>query len=145
AAPFDLTSLSATGPGVPVMQDVSSTQLAGANFRVSPNGTLIFVAGKDPFTRGKLYSVDAAGAKKPIHEELGRYESPHVSPDGKRLVYVQSNGKTNDLWVKDLERDTASRLTFLPGSCSYPAWTPDGKSIFFRYYGTDKTGIYRIR
>ena len=37
-------------------------------------------------------------------------------PDGKRLAFSAGDGKGHeDIWVRDLERDTASRVTLLPG------------------------------
>jgi hypothetical protein len=54
------------------------------------------------------------------------------SPDGKRLAFYIGNGQGGDIWVKDLDRDTPSRLSFLPGTNRWPVWTPDGKNIVFQ-------------
>jgi len=47
--------------------------------------------------------------------------------------------------VKDLERDTASRLTFLAGQNDYPVWTPDGKTVVFHSSNQAAPGLYAIR
>lgn len=47
--------------------------------------------------------------------------------------------------MKDLDRDTPSQLSFLPGMNSHPVWTPDGKSIVFRSLNTAAPGLYAIR
>jgi Tol biopolymer transport system component len=50
-----------------------------------------------------------------------------------------------DIWVKDLERDTVSRLTNLPGRNNFPVWTPDGRNIVFESWDWAGSGIYWIR
>ena len=47
--------------------------------------------------------------------------------------------------MKDLERDTPSRLTFLAGMNRLPVWTPDGKNIVFRSENSPAPGLYWIR
>jgi Tol biopolymer transport system component len=51
----------------------------------------------------------------------------------------------DDIWVKDLDRDTPSRLTFLSGSNSSPVWAPDGGSIVFESTNPSAAGLYWIR
>src|SRR5262249_32176852 len=46
---------------------------------------------------------------------------------------------------RDLERDTLSRLTHLPGRNNFPLWTPDGKSIVFSSAFQEAPGIYWLR
>jgi hypothetical protein len=50
-----------------------------------------------------------------------------------------------DIWVQDIERDTAVRLTSLPGANGAPLWTPDGKYIVFLSANQPSAGIYRTR
>ena len=68
-----------------------------------------------------------------------------MSPDGKRLVFSIGSGKGSDIWVKDFDRDTLSRLSFLPGINSNPVWTPDGKYIVFRSTNPSAPGMYGVR
>ena len=55
------------------------------------------------------------------------------------------SGKGSDIWVKDLDRDTPSRLSFLPGGNNSPVWTPDGKNIVFRSQNPAAPGFYGLR
>ena len=55
------------------------------------------------------------------------------------------SGKGSDIWVKDLDRDTPSRLSFLPGGNNSPVWTPDGKNIVFLSLNPAAPGLYGIR
>src|SRR5437870_4402065 len=71
------------------------------------------------------------------------YFAPSLSPDGNRLALtIQEPGE--DIWIKDLERGTMSRLTFLQGENRGAIWTPDGKGILFRSLDPDKPGLYWI-
>ena len=143
AAPFDSANLSVTGPAVPVLEDVSSDVWAGGNFALSANGTLIFKSGKDQRASRRISLIDSAGNIKPLHAGSGSYSTPRLSPDGRRLAYSigSAAGNASDIWVKDLDRDAPSRLTFLAGRNDYPVWTPDGKNIIFR----NAQGLYWIR
>jgi len=71
--------------------------------------------------------------------------SPRFSPDGRRLAFSRSIRGQQDIWVLDLDRGAASRLTALPGINDTPVWTPDGLSIIFRSVDQSKPGIYGVR
>ena len=55
-----------------------------------------------------------------------QYYYPRFSPDGRRLAFSMNNGKGQDIWVKDLNQDAPSRLSFLPGTSSHPYGLPTG-------------------
>jgi hypothetical protein len=71
--------------------------------------------------------------------------SPDGKRDGKRLAYSLLNGTGSDIWVKDLERDTPSKLTSFPQANGWPVWTPDGQYIIFRSDNTAAPGLYIVR
>jgi serine/threonine-protein kinase len=56
-----------------------------------------------------------------------------------------ASGQTVDIWVKDLDRDTPSRLSFIAGINRLPVWTPDGQNIVFRSENSSAPGLYWIR
>jgi Tol biopolymer transport system component len=80
-----------------------------------------------------------------LHPPLGVYFTPRFSPDGKRLAFSIATGQGEDIWVKDLDRDTPARLSFLPGSNRSPVWTPDGQNIVFQSTNPAVPGLYWIR
>ena len=49
-----------------------------------------------------------------------------------------------DIWVQDLERDTASRLTFQAGGNGGPVLTADGQNIFYYSSNPAAPGVYSI-
>jgi serine/threonine protein kinase len=151
AAPFDLGRLAVTGASQPVLEDVSSVNRYGtANFDFSgaPSGPGSFVyissTGQSPWL---IYWLDSLGNTEPVISIPGYYWTPRVSPDGNSLAYAMGSSPAggSDLWVKDLKRDAASRLTSLPGWNYWPVWTPDSKNIVFAWVGSVARGLYWIR
>jgi serine/threonine-protein kinase len=146
AVPFDSGKLALVSALAPILQDVSSDTTAGGDFAFAPNGTFVYLAGKASQMVWPISWVDRAGkAEQPLHAPLGAYYGLRFSPDGKRLAFSMSSGKGQDIWVKDLDRDTPSRLSFLPSVNSRPVWTPDGKSIVFHSAHPAAPGLYAIR
>ena len=146
AVPFDLGRLTVAGPPRPVLEDVSSNQAAEGDFDFSSTGTLGYVSSKHSVFPYQIFWLDRTGQTKPLHTAQAMYENPRLSPDGNRLAFELASGPMQaDIWVKDLERDTTSRLTHLPGRNNHPVWTPDGKSIVFASYFREAPGIFWIR
>ena len=58
----------------------------------------------------------------------GPYRDIALSPDGSRLAYGAGDPRTQNenIWVRDLKRDVATRLTFGSGGAFWPVWSPDG-------------------
>jgi Tol biopolymer transport system component len=75
--------------------------------------------------------MDSQGNFSPLRQMPGRYYEPTFSPDGKRLAFTIQDGERNDIWVYDLARNRATRLTFTGEANSRPVWTPDGKRIAY--------------
>jgi serine/threonine-protein kinase len=144
AAPFDLDKLQVTGASVPVLEEVASSGNGGGDFTLSPAGTLVYLAGRGQQGVWTISWVDRAGKRQPL-QAPGAYYTPRFSPDGKRLAFTMSGSQGFDLWVKDLDRDTPSRLSFLKGTNNWPVWTPDGKNIIFKSTDPGASGLYWIR
>lgn len=54
-----------------------------------------------------------------------------LSPDGRQVALRIGGSAGLDIWVKDLEGGTLSRLTFDPAEERKPRWFPDGASVLF--------------
>ncbi len=59
-----------------------------------------------------------------------------LSPDGKTLVFSSADG---DLYLFDMSRSTATRLTDTDHTESYPSFSPDGTQITFSTTDEDST------
>ena len=86
AAHFDSASLTVTAPSVPVLEEVSSNTFAGGNFALSAHVTVILKSGKSHQIRSRIVLIDSAGNFKQL-AALGEYDTPRLSPDGKRLAF----------------------------------------------------------
>jgi Tol biopolymer transport system component/predicted Ser/Thr protein kinase len=141
AVPFDPGRQALAGVPAPILEDVSMNFAFGG--APSGPGTFVYLAGKG---QGLPISwLDSAGKSQPLHAPPGVYTTPRFSPDGKRLAFAISTGQGFDIWVKDLDRDTPSRLSFLAGVNRLPVWTPDGKNIVFLSENSPAPGLYWIR
>jgi Tol biopolymer transport system component len=145
--PFDLSRLAVTTALQPALEEVNSNINGGGDFDFSQTGTLVYVSSNAessfPYS---IWWLDSDGQTKPLQVTPGMYENPHFSPDGKRLAYELAISPAQaDIWVKDLERGTTSRLTHLPGRNNAPLWTPDGRGIVFGSTRQAAPGIYWIR
>jgi serine/threonine-protein kinase len=146
AAPFDSEKLALAGPPAPILEDAGSTPTGGGDFAFARNGTFVYLAGAASQAGWPISSLDRSGKPAPPwHAPPGMYYSPRFSPDGKRLAFSLIAGKGQDIWVKDLDRDTPSRLSFLPGANIYPVWTPDSRTIVFRSNDPAAPGLYAVR
>ena len=130
AAPFDTTRLQVTASPVPILDGVVTNLSGGAHFAFSSSGSLAYVAGGLSESTRAIALVDRSGTARTLTTIRGMSLYYQVSPDGKRLVRSNPAGPNRDIWIHDLERDTATRLTYGDNS-SRPIWTPDGKYVAF--------------
>jgi serine/threonine-protein kinase len=146
AAPFDLRSLEITGAPQSVLHDVSVGPEQNRNVDFSQTGTVAYTSGKELPGKLVIFWLDSVGKLQPLHLVPGFYFSPRFSPDGKRLAFsMYISPVEGNVWVKDLERGTTSRLTSVPGHNTSPVWAPDGKSIVFGSLYGPAPGMYWIR
>jgi hypothetical protein len=135
ALPFSLANLQPTGESFPVSTD-------GVFPSVSQDGTLVY---RDPLgTTGRMKTLvwrNRAGL------ELEKVGQPQLelreftlSPDGRRVVTTVGIGSDNDIWVQDLIRSIATRLTFDPASEYQPAWSASGRDVSYVIEGR---GLWR--
>jgi serine/threonine protein kinase len=97
---------------------------------VSASGVLTYWRspwGQDTVLR--QYARDGAATK--AIDTPTRYSGFMLSPDGRRVSFARFlSGGLRDIFVRDLARDTETRLTF-DGDSFNPVWSPDGRQIAF--------------
>jgi serine/threonine protein kinase len=131
AQPFDAGKLQTMGDPVPISDQIDSqSSRAQYQFTVSNNGVLVYTAGRHG--GGALLTwFDRSG------KSIGTLGGPNaqswgaISPDGTTVAVQRIDRGFRDIWLHDLARGTASRLTVGPGSNGYPAWSPDGSRVSF--------------
>ena len=105
--------------------------------QISPDGKRIVYSRRyfDIMTdrqRSDLWLVDEDGTHVPfISGRSGEAVSPRWSPDGKRLVYVKSDGTKPQIFCYWMETRRSGHITRLTQSPSSITWSPSGKWLAF--------------
>jgi eukaryotic-like serine/threonine-protein kinase len=69
--------------------------------------------------------------------------SPRWSPDGRHLAALTDDARK--IVIFDFKRQAWSDWVSEPGILSYPAWSRDGKYLYFETRATETPGYYRIQ
>ncbi len=107
----------------------------------TPDGKeLIFVTNRDvPLGSGDIWRAPAKAngiqEGRMIWREQTLYRTrPHISPDGKRILYSATSGgadQFNNLYALPIEGGAPYKLTFGSYDHFHPRWSPDGEWIAF--------------
>ena len=124
ALPFSLDKLEATGEAFLVTAQ-------GAWPSVSSDGTLLFTP-EEVGLKFQLIWVDRTGkVLETMPESDMQIWYPRLSPDGSRVAFVAGARGRGAVYIMDLKRRTQSRLTTGEGTFEYPAWSADGRQVYF--------------
>jgi Tol biopolymer transport system component len=132
AQPFDTRSLEVSGEPAPVVENVASPapRPDWGWFSVSAGQALAYR--EQGGTSGvQLAWVDRKGEQLGTVGEPGPYGQIALSPDGSRVAAELLGADGWDLWVIDVSRGVASRLTSDPGNEQDPVWSPDSQEVAF--------------
>jgi DNA-binding beta-propeller fold protein YncE len=125
AVPFDLAGMKVSGTPFPIAA-------GGAGASVAADGTLAYVAVSVGNELDQLVWVDRSGrTTEAIGDPRLAIADPALSPDGQRVAFTADDNDNRDVWVHDLARGSASRLTTGPERESDPAWGPRGDVLLF--------------
>jgi serine/threonine protein kinase len=147
--PFDASRLEITGQPSPAIENIAQalntgytgTNTASGQFSISASGSLVFASGGIlPDRENSLVWVDQQGNAEPIASFKAPFVAARLSPDGRRIAY-QTLGKETQVWIYDLNRGTAARLTS-EGLAARVTWTPDSRRVVFGWSKTAATNLY---
>ncbi len=132
AQPFDERSAQVSGEPVALAADVKYHTSDDAAFDVSSNGVLVYRV-REQLASTRLVMMDRRGREI---ESLGPpafYSHPRFSPDGNRVVAQKTleESSDSDVWLFDLRRHSAARLTRNSAPDINPVWAPDGRHVAF--------------
>ena len=115
---------------------------ASRQMSASQNGLLIYQPGGE--TRTQLLWTDRSGRPAGVAASAAEYGRFALSPDGTRIAFdrVGSNN-LQDVWILDIQRSVASRLTFAASLANVPIWSPDGRYVAFATLRGRGLDIYR--
>ncbi|MFQ5652923.1 MAG: protein kinase, partial [bacterium] len=134
AVPFDLKTLTITGPASPLSEDIYTGLDAYESFTVSMEGTLIYRSEEANRGRGLIW-FDRQGAMTPVAAPANVYWDPRLSPNGQRVAI---NMPGEDIWIFELTRGALTRFTFGPATEETQFWSPDGRWLAFASSGADQ-------
>jgi Tol biopolymer transport system component len=72
--------------------------------------------------------------------ELPDLRNPALAPDGRRLAGVLAAADRDDLWIAEIERGAATRVTH-GGINASPVWAADGRTLF---HAARTSGVFEI-
>ena len=147
AQPFDGRSLRLTGSPRPVAGRIGSNLYNRedyANFSAAGQGfTLLAYLGARQVDR-QLVLVDRQGRSTPLIGP-GEFRDIAMSPAGDQLAYEQLDevAGTRDIWTLDLARRQKTRITSDADDDLAPAWSRDGRWIYFASNRGGRSAMYR--
>jgi serine/threonine-protein kinase len=149
AVPFDLGRAEVTGEPVQVLAGVVMKDSGAADFAFAGNGTLVYLPGQVRSLQRRLSWRDTNGQETSLAVAPADFTSIRISPDGRfaaSIVGITAGVTNGGLWLIDLTREVASRLTPLGSPVSSPIWSPDGHRVaFFQTMGAsaqEPSGIF---
>ena len=143
---FDPGRRALVGEPTPIAAPVSYTQNEQVLATAAGDGTLVYREGNQG-THSQLIWVDRKGLGTSLIREREIVTGFALSHDGSRVA-VSGHGVgqgSTELWVQDLVRGAASRLTFEEGSETYPAWSRDDRFVFYANDRRNDGVIFRRR
>jgi len=131
---FDTRKMELVGDPISLRERHNGTAFSGAaTASVSRDGTLVYPTNVSFST--ELAWTDMQGrvlSTVPIVPD--RYMRVSLSPDRKFALLERSERiGISDLWIADLERGVASRLSYDQGENSSAVWSRDGKRVAYTY------------
>jgi Tol biopolymer transport system component len=131
---------------MPVLEGLETNPAEGsAQYGVSDTGLLAYLDDVPDISAFTIAWVDRQGRSEPLWNEPGIYGTPRLSPDGRHLAVSLQRDEIWNVWVYDLERDVAARVTFGKRYDADPVWSPDGRFLAYESEVDGKDGVFRKR
>ena len=144
---FDADQGRTIGDPRPIIPGVHYNTVNGrAAFSASASGETIAYRGGDGLWGSSTLLQRFEPRGKPVAPlgEPARYRSAALSPDGSRLAVMRSDADgRNDIYVIDVERNLATRLTSDSADETNPVWSHDSAWIYFASTRNGSQDLYR--
>ncbi len=122
----------ADGTGEP--ERLTTSQNIQDPVSLSPDGSILVYVERHPKNLGDIMylrldakdSTPEAFLATPFNES-----GPHLSPDGKWLLYASNESGEGEVYVRPFLRPGA-KVKLSAGRGGAPRWSPDGKEVFYR-------------
>jgi Tol biopolymer transport system component len=142
---FEPTKLELSGEATPLVEnllsfpgEVGPTAYAAVSAQA---GNLIYRTGDQQTT--KLVWYDRSGKALETVTEPGGYHEISLSKDDSKVLFGRNEGRgPQDIFLQDLSRGNATRLTFDPETDGTPVFSPDETQVVFQSNRLGKNGFY---
>ena len=141
---FDLSSGVVSGDPIVVGDRVNYFRTTGlAQFSASRTGVIAYQAHGDD---SRLAMFDRTGRELAQVGASGGYQYIRLSADERTLVFTRNDPRTStfDIWTRDLNRGSETRLTTDPSTEVMPQWGPHGTLIYSAVRGSAPRLFRRI-
>jgi eukaryotic-like serine/threonine-protein kinase len=99
-----------------------------AQFALSATGALTYGSAEDAARAGLSWRSSAGSQTAP--DEIRPLRDAALTSDGTRLAGVQVEGSRSDIWIADVQRGAATRLSH-SGINAAPVWAANGRTVYF--------------
>ncbi len=137
AQPFDVATRAMSGEAMRVLDDIDFFWPVGrAAFSASQTGLLI---SRRRAPHSQLRWVERNGQQTGTVLEPARYGALSLAANNRRLAVTITDQRlgSSDIWISDVDRNVAVRLTSAPRAEMFPRLSPDGTRVVF---GADWNG-----
>jgi len=106
----------------------------GAETQSTANdGSLLYSLASTVSHEHELVWVDRQGRTVgQIGSGQAEIHSPSLSPDERRLAFLARDGESHEVWVRDLQTNQDTRVTFDTVNQLRPSWFPNGRRLIYR-------------
>jgi Tol biopolymer transport system component len=132
AQPFDVRSATLSGSPIALSGRVKYHAEGDAAFDVVASGVLIYYLEPGQAST-RLTLLDRRGREIQALTDAAAYRQPRFSPDGTRIAAEKASVADSnvDVWIYDVARYSAVKVTASDAPDVNPVWSPDGKRIVF--------------
>lgn len=102
---------------------------------------LLYVTNRAQHNQLEVATVDRRTRTLTDHRDHTQIAAPRHAPDGQHVALSLWRDGRRDLWLYTVEGEPVRRLTSDAAIDTDPAWSPDGRWLFF---ASDRSGIYQI-
>src|SRR5262249_1415387 len=129
AQPFDVKKLELTGEPHPLADHIATTFTGLMVVSAASNGTVAYRTNSGDNAR--LTWGDRSGKELGTFGPSAPWGPVDLSMDETRVVTQKAESGNMDLWMIEVARGIATRLTTDPADDEWPVWSPDGTRIAF--------------